>query len=146
MAGGGISSWYDDKVNQAANKETVRILEEACRLVLSTSKESMREPKSGRIYRKPNTKKAVWQASAPGEAPSARHTGNLMSSMSFEVGEEGGVLVGRVGTLGEAKGGRPTYALYLELGTPNMKARPYLRPALEKNKQAIQQLFDSRKI
>ena len=154
---GGISHWYDDKVNRAANRETIRILEKACVLVTRSVKESMREPKSGKEYRKPSkttisggkvrrTKGATWIASAPGEAPSARHTGNLISSIAWDVGEEGGQLIGRVGTLGETEGGRPLYALYLELGTANMKPRPYLRPTLEKNAAEIQKMFDSRKL
>ena len=142
---GGISKWNGDAVNAAAARETVRILTEASRLVLREVQESMRQDKTGIVYKKANTK-ATWQASAPGEAPSARHTGNLLASMDFDVGEENGILIGRVGTLGEGKTGMPTYAAMLELGTVNMAPRPYLVPALEAKAAEIRALFDSRKL
>lgn len=50
-------------------------------------------------------------------------TGRLRSSITYEIGQEGTVIVGRVGT-------NVHYAPYLELGTRRMRARPFLRPAL----------------
>jgi HK97 gp10 family phage protein len=50
-------------------------------------------------------------------------TGRLRSSITWEMGQEGTVIVGRVGT-------NVHYAPYLEFGTRRMRARPFLRPAL----------------
>lgn len=50
-------------------------------------------------------------------------TGRLRSSITHELGHQGTVLVGRVGTNVE-------YAPYVELGTRRMRAQPFLRPAL----------------
>lgn len=50
-------------------------------------------------------------------------TGRLRSSITWEIGQDGTTIVGRVGT-------NVHYAPYLELGTRRMRARPFLRPAL----------------
>jgi len=59
-------------------------------------------------------------------------TGNLRESIRREVGEKEAI----VGT-------NTNYAPYLEYGTSNMKAQPYLRPALIKNKNKILGIFQS---
>jgi len=61
--------------------------------------------------------------SAPGSPP-AVDTGRLRASITHELGDDSGDLVGRVGT-------NVTYAKHLELGTSEMAARPFLRPALD---------------
>ncbi len=50
-------------------------------------------------------------------------TGRLRSSITFEIGQSGTFIVGRVGT-------NVHYAPHLEYGTVKMRARPFLRPAL----------------
>ena len=57
-------------------------------------------------------------------------TGNLRGSISFKVESEDEA---RVGTNVE-------YAPYVEYGTVKMAAQPYLRPALDKNRAAIQKM------
>lgn len=61
-------------------------------------------------------------------------TGRLRASLSHEVEKSGGEIVGRVGTNVE-------YGVYVEYGTSKISGKPYLRPALEKNKGKIKQLF-----
>lgn len=51
-------------------------------------------------------------------------TGRLRSSITHEMGHEGGDLVGRVGT-------NVDYSPHVELGTSRMRAQPFLRPALD---------------
>lgn len=51
-------------------------------------------------------------------------TGRLRSSITDEVGADAGGLVARIGT-------NVNYAIFVELGTSRMSARPYLRPALK---------------
>jgi HK97 gp10 family phage protein len=50
-------------------------------------------------------------------------TGRLRSSITWEIVVEGTWIVGRCGT-------NVHYAVYLEMGTRRMRARPFLRPAL----------------
>ncbi len=68
-------------------------------------------------------------ASNPGEAPNT-DTGRLVSSIEVEV-ESDDVFVGS--TL--------SYAGDLEFGTRLMQARPWLNPALEKNRNKIRKFF-----
>lgn len=67
------------------------------------------------------------QASAPGEAP-ATDKGELVKSLTFDV-RNMEIEIG-------SEGGAP-YAEYLEEGTPYMKARPFLMPAVEKHQDEI---------
>lgn len=84
-------------------------------------KSMQRGAKSGRKYRlyQPNRNH---QASAPGEAPST----------------DTGQLVGSIRTVDKAVasyvGSDLDYAEYLEFGTMDMQERPWLRPAVEKNR------------
>lgn len=85
-------------------------------------------PKTGAVY----TRGAVsHQASAPGEAP-ASDTGELASSMTFALDPDG---------LGAAVIAKAPYAKFLEFGTERMLARPFMVPAFEKNRAAIQELL-----
>jgi len=77
-------------------------------------------PKTGRIYGR-------HQASAPGEAP-ASDTGTLLNSIS------GTAKMGPNGPEGVIEARAP-YAAYLEYGTRKMLPRPYLTPAIERNRQ-----------
>lgn len=61
--------------------------------------------------------------SAPGQGPGVR-TGRLRASITYRAGLDGLSPFVDIGTA-------VTYAPYLELGTKNMAARPFLRPALE---------------
>ena len=67
--------------------------------------------------------------SAPGEAP-AVDTGRLRASITHRVEMESGEVVGYVGTNVE-------YAPYLEFGTTRMKPRPFMVPAIERNRDWI---------
>lgn len=62
------------------------------------------------------------KGSSPGSPPGVDH-GRLKSSITTE--REG--LVMRIGSTLKAMFGK-TYALYLEIGTTRMEARPYLKP------------------
>lgn len=68
-------------------------------------------PKSGHMY-------GDHQASAPGEAP-ASDTGDLARSIKVRKGEDGTYYV-----VASA-----SYASYLEFGTEQMEARPFMTPA-----------------
>ena len=89
----------------------------------------MRGPKSGRVYRR---KSVVHRASAPGEAP-AIDTGILRFSIAVKIGDSG-----LSATIGVPELTKVKYARPLEFGTQKMAARPFVFPALEKNKKTIQ--------
>lgn len=82
-----------------------------------------RGPKTGLIYKRKNVSH---RASAPGEAP-ATDTGSLVSSITHGQVDVTG-FVYEVGT-------NSKYAKPLEFGTRKMASRPFLQPALEKNKK-----------
>lgn len=104
--------------------------------VHATAVQSIQEHQSaGAIYKRGNVEH---QASEPGYAPNS-DTGTLAQSIHFEI--DSANLSARVGS-GLA------YARYLEQGTTNIAARPWLMPAWEQNKpdvssiiKAIQQAF-----
>ena len=68
--------------------------------------------------------------SPPGEPP-YRVTGTLTRSITHEVDKD----TARVGT-------NLKYGKFLETGTSKMAARPYLRPAVNKNKRAIKKILN----
>jgi HK97 gp10 family phage protein len=61
-------------------------------------------------------------------------TGRLRQSVTHDVEENNGEVVGRVGT-GLA------YGAYLELGTTRMSPRPWLKPSLANNREKIHTLI-----
>lgn len=85
--------------------------------VLTSSK-----PGKGRVYKRDDG--PPHRASAPGD-PFASDTGTLLRGIETQEVNGGlGVLVGT----------NVEYGLYLEFGTSKMAARPWLRPAYERNK------------
>lgn len=95
-----------------------RALGKVAYLVESTAKDSM----SGRESPSP-----------PGEPP-AVVTGNLRNSILAKAGSDGSrewwVRVGA------------EYGVYLEFGTAKMAARPFMRPAAERVRQAVDGIFE----
>jgi len=124
--------WLEQEVEKALELS----LKGIAQMVANDAKKAVaRGPKSGRTYTKrfktnrqtgrifPTEDRVPHQASAPGEAP-ATDTGKLVSSI-----------------VGDAKGlrayieARSAYAVHLEFGTRNMAARPFLNPAVERNRE-----------
>jgi len=73
--------------------------------------------------------------SAPGDPP-ARQTGRLQESIRIVMMDEDN-LVAHVGPDPKAFRGRPYYPGFLEYGTRNMAARPFMRVAVERFKRVI---------
>ena len=76
--------------------------------------------------------------SLPGNAP-APDTGKLMRSITHEVREENGEVVGVVGSTLR----NPDYPKFLEFGTSKMKPRPWLSTAIEKSQNFMTQAFQT---
>lgn len=82
--------------------------------------------RSGRIYRKYKPRREH-RASAPGEPPKT-DTGRLVSSIKTDVDAD---------RLGGAVGTNLKYGEYLEFGTKNMAARPWLHPTFRRLRRRI---------
>ena len=98
----------------------------------------MKGQRSGRVYRKPYTKKATYTASAPGEPP-ARRTGNLRLHWNGDV--KGGTTSGGGASLTAALESGEPYAILLEHGTSKMAARPFVERIKEKAAPEIKKIF-----
>lgn len=77
--------------------------------------------------------KRVVNVSHPGDPPNA-DTGRLMKSIAFEVDDK---------TMSAVVGTNLLYGKYLEFGTENMAARPWLVPALKSTSKKIGQIMKS---
>lgn len=104
-------TWYGDAVAARLNERLHAGVEAAALAVLQYARQSVSRPNpTGRA------------PSRPGEPPKMV-TGELRDSLGAAVAVEGERVVAVVGA-----GAR--HALFLELGTRRMAARPFLRPAL----------------
>lgn len=112
------------RIGSNADKEikaAVRITAQAVRVHAQRS--IARGTKSGTVYDKTQPRRSH-RASAPGEAP-ATDTGRLIGSIRANVtGTSASVIVDTV------------YAAALEFGTSTIEARPFLIPALERERPA----------
>lgn len=100
--------------------------------------EVLKGQRSGKVYRKPFTKKATYTASAPGEPP-ARRTGNLRLHWNGDV--KGGMTArGGASITVELESGEH-YAGYLEDGTTKMAPRPFKNKIIEKAAPEIKRIF-----
>lgn len=99
----------------------------AIALMVGDAKRSVaRGPKTGRVYMKGKNRNIRHQASAPGEPP-ATDTGRLVNSIVGDAKVVGKQVQGYL----EA---RTAYAGYLEFGTRKMAARPFMTPAVMRNR------------
>lgn len=96
-------------------------------------KEILTGSKTGPVVTRYNPKRSI-AISAPGEAP-ASDTGFLAANITSEVSVSAGIVRGIV------RSSAP-YSAYLEFGTQQMPARPFLQPALDKKAKAIQKIFE----
>ena len=93
-------------------------------------------------------KRSFHRPSAPGFPP-AIDTGVLRASISHKVVEKAGNVQGFVGSdtakiAAKAEAGTDVeYGFYLEVGTRNMEARPWLRPALRASEKRIKTILSN---
>ena len=114
-------------------KRVKQALFESGSLVRGTATQSIaRGTKTGVTYQKYNPNR-IHTASAAGEPP-ATDTGRLVNSIYQDTKKRGKTFVGIVGA-------GVDYAIHLEFGTTNMGARPFLQPALRKNRKKIINIF-----
>jgi hypothetical protein len=109
---------------QRAEKEIANVVRiTAFDVEADAIKSIQRGIKSGRTYEKFKPRR-THRASKAGEAP-ASDTGRLAGSIKAQ----------RITALSYSVGTDVPYGRYLELGTMNILERPWLRPAIEKNRE-----------
>ena len=101
-------------------------------LVEGTTKQSILKGGTGKTYQKYNPRR-THTASAKGEPP-ASDTGFLVSNITSSVRKQGTSVVGQIVA-------SAPYAPYLEFGTSTIEKRPFMQPALERNRPKIKRIF-----
>lgn len=107
----------------------------------ATAKKSiLKKPKHGRVYTLRLAGRRVrHRSSAPGEAP-ANFTGSLRKAIDFKLSGVDKIEFGVLKTFnsgGKSSGG-VNYGKDLEFGTREVKARPFLLPAIKSNYRNIE--------
>ena len=126
---------FSKKLEKRLKENKVKsFVSRATMMVEGTAKDSIQKGGTGILYEKYNPRRSH-RASAPKEPP-ATDTGFLVSQISMNVKKEpNGVVVGQIISAAP-------YSAHLEFGTTNMTERPFMQPALEKNRRKIEALFN----
>jgi len=102
-------------------------------MVQNTAKKSIMAGGTGQSYEKYKPRR-THRASAPNQPP-ASDEGYLVSQITMNVDvKANGTVVGQIISAAP-------YSKALEFGTTNMQPRPFMQPALMKNKRKIQAMF-----
>ena len=125
---------FNKKLNKRLNENKVQeYVTRGTMMVQNTAKESILKGGTGRLYQKYEPRR-THRASAPKEPP-ASDTGFLASQITMEVKKKtNGTVVGQVISAAP-------YSAHLEFGTTFMTERPFMQPALEKNRRKIESMF-----
>ena len=113
-------------------KHLKQLVQRATTTVEGTAKESIMSGGTGITYQKYNPRRQH-TASAKGEPP-ASDTGFLVSNITSSVKQQGTSVVGQIVA-------SAPYAPYLEFGTSTIDPRPFMQPALERNRPKIKRIF-----
>jgi HK97 gp10 family phage protein len=118
--------------SKSIEKEFKKNLRIAGMMVRNTAVQSILSGgKSGKVYEKYNPRR-THRSSGEGQAP-ASDTGFLASNIVLSKINDQDMSI-------EVES-RAEYSEFLEFGTQNMKARPFMFPALEENKPKIRRMF-----
>ena len=120
------------RIVENPEKELMHLVQRSTTLVEGTAKESLLKGGTGITYQKYNPRRQH-TASAQGEPP-ASDTGFLVGSISSNVKKRGTSVVGQIIASG-------SYAPHLEFGTSTIRPRPFMQPALERNRPKIKRIF-----
>ena len=123
---------YTEKVNKAVDDIATKRMHQAVNVLRNQTLETLSGNRSGRTYKVPGTNR-TYKASSPGEPP-AQATAELRQSIKGTVNSKGSKITGTVGT-------DLDYGLWLERGTPDMEARPWLRISLDKSLAKLRRIF-----
>lgn len=111
-----------------------KVVGQACGIVQKDIMESMRDTPTQSVGYHTYNKKILHYPSLPNNPP-AVDTGTLRRSITFDVETDESIINGRIGSTVLD----PPYGAYLEFGTSRMIQRPWLRPALERNREVIKE-------
>jgi HK97 gp10 family phage protein len=120
------------RIVENPEKELMHLVQRSTSLVKETVLDSLRSGGTGITYQKYNPRRQH-TASAQGEPP-ASDTGFLVGSISSNVKKRGTSVVGQI--IASA-----SYAPHLEFGTSTIRPRPFMQPALERNRPKIKRIF-----
>ena len=148
--------WFGDTVKKKMRERQTVAINKACVYLVGQVIKSMKKG-TGEAY---TVGGKTIQRSAPGQPP-AVDMGRLRASITFQVSDsismhmynkvrakaKAGDGVGKPMATGLTEvigvvGTNVEYGRYLELGTPKIKPRPFLRTALENNRTQILKYFD----
>jgi len=153
--------WYGEEIFTLATKENVRAMKKAALVVERAAKKIMGtgasrafvKLKRSKWSKKKGLRTVYHRPSAPGFPPNIDY-GTLRASIGRRIEVSYGMVNGYVGQdiektdweYQKRRGEIPSdetveYGYYLEVGTTNMAARPWLRPALRKSEKQILKAF-----
>lgn len=129
-----------DSTEKAVQKVFSAVISRGTRAAVALRNSELRVlsgKRSGRVYRKPHTKKAVYTASAPGEPPAVR-SGTLRRSFMPDSGvsRQSGSVTVRPYIVSDTR-----YAGYLEEGTRRMAPRPFRERVITEAKPEIMRIY-----
>ncbi len=141
MADRNITEWNANQFMDFATTVNIEAMHKAVNIVNRDVKNSLRSPGKGPLQtryssgRSPTGKvrKRIVKVSLPGDPP-ALDLGHLLNSIQTLVMTNRLTINGFVWT-------DVVYAPWLELGTTNMQRRPFLRPAVKRNRKKINRIF-----
>jgi len=123
----------DKRLTTTAHSNAKKAVSRATMLVTGEAKSSIQAGGSGETVKKYNPSRTHTQ-SKPNNPP-ATDTGFLVSQITMTVDSKvDGSVVGQIISAAP-------YSKALEFGTVNMQPRPFMQPALNKNKKRIVQIF-----
>lgn len=126
------------KIVGKVNQETASRAFRAANELRSSALIVLKGQRSGKVYRKPYTKKAKYRASKPGEPPAQR---SGMLRMSWKPAAASQTETSTTFTVKPAITTDIKYASWLQEGTPKMKPRPYEEPVIDGAKQKVMAIF-----
>mgnify|MGYP003667668584 FL=1 len=123
----------DKRLTTTAHSNAKKAVSRATMLVTSTAVSSIQAGGNGESVQKYNPRRTHTQSKPLN--PPATDTGFLVSQITMNVDSKAdGSIVGQIISAAP-------YSKALEFGTTNMQPRPFMQPALMKNKKKIVQIF-----
>ena len=128
-------NWQPELVIKSIEVNAYDRLERVCERMIKLIRASMKETKTGRTYYLDGMKHI---AAADGETPAIRLK-TLYEALEYRIEKVGGNLVATIGV--NLDSDDIGYAMYLEIGTQYMGAKPYLRNTFFENDNEMKKIL-----